>query len=83
MTGTLVYVPIEEAIKPRDGEVMTNRWWVAKDGSLLFYKMPQGDYLAPQCNSDEAISRSLQEKMYPDHDVVMMNIVFLGHRKDY
>jgi hypothetical protein len=77
----LEYVSLKEAATPRDGEVITNRWWVVhpEDG-IAFYRMPQARFRAPQCNHDERIARDLCDKLYPGHDVALVPVVFVGHR---
>jgi hypothetical protein len=72
------YRPLDEATKPRDGEVLVDRWWVVhpKKG-LTFYNL-YGPHSSPQCNHNEAICRSITKDLYPDHEVLFVPVVYLG-----
>lgn len=77
-TAKIEYVSIAEATTPRDGEVLTNRWWVVHpEHGITFYRMDRR-YRAPQCNSDERISRHICDKMYPGHDIQFIPAVYTG-----
>lgn len=85
MSGVREYVPIEEATTPRDGEVITNRWWVVHpEHGLTFWRLsPKDTYRAPQCNSNEAITRDIASKIHPDHEVRLIPAVYLGHVRQH
>lgn len=81
LTGQLEYVGFEEATTPRDGDVLTNRWWVVHpEHGVAFYRLrPKDPYRAPQCNHHERIARDICEKLYPGHEVRLIPAVFVGH----
>lgn len=82
LRGNLEYVTFDEATTPRDGEVLTDRWWIVHpERGIAFYRMwPKDRYRSPQCNHDERISRQLCEQLYPDHEIRLIPAVFIGHR---
>jgi hypothetical protein len=84
MKGHLEYVPFEEATTPRDGEALTDRWWVVHpEYGIAYYRVhPKGAYRAPQCNHNEAIARDICARLYPDHEVRHMPAVFTGRYED-
>lgn len=76
------YIPLDEIKKPRDGEVVTDRWWVhhPKKG-VVFIKM--GDHhLIPVCNRRYNLVDRLRSKNYPDHDLVLVPVAYLGPARD-
>lgn len=80
MKWPLEYVPLSEATKPKDGECLTNRWWVYKpDEGILFVKVAKVNY-SPQCNSNKIITEGIRDKLYPGHDIRYVEVVYLGHR---
>lgn len=85
MAGIREYTPIEEATTPRDGTVLTNRWWVVHpEHGLTFWKLSAKDtYRAPQCNSDRAISEHVCNQIHPGHEVRFVEAVYLGHERSY
>ena len=65
-------VPIEKAVKPKDGYVvMADRWWIVVDECILFYRG-----YAPQCNDVKAITESIRDRMYPGAEVRFLPMVF-------
>lgn len=79
MKGRLEYVSFEDASTPRDGEVMTDRWWVVHPVlGLAFYVMPRGSHRTPQCNADETIARHHLCELYPGHEVRFVPVAFVG-----
>lgn len=76
----LEYVSIEEATKPRDGEVLCNRWWVVHpEKGLAFFRMnPRARHRAAQCNHDRAIVEHFCTTMYPGHQPQLIEAVFTG-----
>lgn len=84
----ITYVSIEEATKPTDGliEHLRDRWWsVHPTKGIIFYVgAGKGKGFWPQCNSNEAIARQLQEKLYPWAEVRFMPSVFIRRKpSDY
>lgn len=72
----LVYVSLDEASQPRDGEVLINRWWVTHpDKGLAFY----GPARIPQYHHNQMIAKVLCERLYPGHVVVQVPAVFVGY----
>lgn len=75
-----VFMPLEEAMSPRTGFVMTDRYWVYKDGKgILFIKMGGSPHLIPQCNSNAAIAESIQADLYPNYEVMFLETAFVGY----
>ena len=73
----VTYIPFDEATKPRDGEVLTNRWWVVHPemGLAVFRRH------SPQCNSDRRLPESLIARRYPGHESRFFEIVYIGQRR--
>jgi hypothetical protein len=82
LNNKLEYETFDDATTPRDGEVLTNRWWVVHpEYGVAFYRMyPRDPYRAPQCNHDERIARDICDRLYPGHEVRLIPAVFVGHR---
>lgn len=67
-------VSIEDAIKPKNGRAITNRWWtITPEREILFYRN-----FAPQCNANEDIAKSMRDKLHPDCTVEFLELVFTG-----
>lgn len=79
---TVLAVPIEALSTPRDGDVLTNRWWVVRDGRALFYRGQRMRGWAPQCNSDRRLPEQLTERLHPEATVEFVPIAYLGHWND-
>lgn len=84
MKGVIFHVPVDVAATPANGEALCDRWWaVHPDKGVAFYFMPFGYFASeepsPQCNSSEAMTRHLKKRLYPDHDVRHLPVVFMGH----
>ncbi len=78
-TRGLVYVGFDAAVTPRDGKVLTNRYWVVhSEKGFAFFAMDR-DFAAPQCNSDQRIAETIRDKMYPDHEVRFAEVVYMGN----
>jgi hypothetical protein len=72
-------LPLDIAEKPRDGECLVDRYWVIDDEGLYWYALNEkARAWSPQCNANEAIAKSLQEKLYPDARVEQVHLVFVG-----
>lgn len=80
----LEYVALDEATLPRDGEVLTDRWWVVHpEKGLAFYRPhPKRRFRAPQCNSDRRMPEHLVAEMYPGHEVRYVEAAYVGPRYD-
>jgi hypothetical protein len=84
MRGVREYVSIEDATTPRDGQVLTNRWWVVHpEHGVTFVKMtPKSRHRASQCNHDEAIVRHIAAQIHPGHGVQFIEAVYIGHQPE-
>jgi hypothetical protein len=74
----LLAVPLDELATPRDGEVLTDRWWVVRDGGALFHQH-YGHGWSPQCNSDRRVTEMIQAKLYPDDEIMQVPAAYVGH----
>lgn len=75
---TLEYKDLAEATTPEDGYVVyANRWWVVNPEGTAITFARFGSHRAPQCNHDVRITRSLTERLYPDHGVMFVPVVYL------
>lgn len=73
----IVFVPLDVATEPRNGECIVDSWWSHVPGrGLLFYRM--GTDLFPQCNGHRDLAERLTAKMYPDAEVLFVPVVFTG-----
>lgn len=81
--GVIRKLPIEVATSPRDGEVMTDRYWVVDDDGLYWHALTEKSRgWSPQCNSDERITVKVLSKMYPDARVEFIPDVYVGHSSE-
>lgn len=91
LEATLEFVDRETIETPRDGDVLTKRWWVYRPGKgLVFHRSPRGPKrptlsgypswcgAIPQCNPHEAVARNLQAKLYPDDEIVFVEAAYIG-----
>lgn len=53
-------------------ELILNSWWLCRGGKPLVYKGR-----SPQCNSNEQIARALQERTYPEAQVLFFPRVWV------
>lgn len=37
------------------------------------------EHISPQCNSSKAVAEMLRDKLWPDHEVVLMPVVYTTH----
>lgn len=78
----LIYVPKETAVIPRDGECLVNHWWIIHPEQGLAFYIPtlraQTDPM-PQCNKSEEVTRTLAERVYSNHAVEQIPIVYASH----
>ena len=89
MSGLVFYIPEKLAATPVDGECIVNAYWtVHPTNGVAFYmsrKRPWGlepgeaDEPSPQCNRDRYTAEALQKKIYPEHEVKQIPVVFLRH----
>jgi len=82
--GRLGFVSIDKATSPRDGMVLTDRWWIVHpDHGVAFYQ-PYGRGWSAQCNTDRRLPDSLVDS-YPAHlglTVRHLPAVFVGRWDD-
>lgn len=73
MLKDITYISIEDLTNPRDGEVMSDRWWIVdpEKGALVFKGF------SPQCNRNELITRRLLE-MYPGCEARHIPFAYVG-----
>lgn len=75
MTNTVTYVSLDEATTPRDGPVLTNRWWIYKpDQGIIFVNK------YPQCNQYQRPMESVRKLIYPDAELIHLDVVFIPQR---
>lgn len=86
MRGKFIYVPIEVATTPMNGEALVNRWWtVHPQHGLAFYWIANGYYRteepAPQCNQNRYVAEKLCRSIHQDgdHEVRFVPVVFARH----
>jgi len=66
-TGSLGFVSIDKATAPRDGMVLTDRWWIVHpDHGIAFYQPYPRRGWSAQCNADRRLPYSLVDS-YPAH----------------
>lgn len=80
--GTVLAVPIGALSTPRDGSVMTDRWWVVRDGRALFWRGKGMRGWSPQCNHDRRLPEQLVRKLHPGATVEFIHAAFVGHWDD-
>jgi hypothetical protein len=74
-TTSLTYISFDEAAKPRDGEVMVDRWWVVHpDKGLAVHG--EG---ALQCNTNGSLPQRLAKAYGAPHEVRFFPIAFVGN----
>jgi len=84
LKGRFIHVPIDAATTPRNGECLCDRWWaVHPQKGVAFYYTPFGgcasEEPSPQCNAQEWTVKHLTKRLYPDHDVIKIPVVYMGH----
>ena len=82
--GTVFHIPYEQAITPKDGDCITGAYWSFHPSKgLAFYAKLSGyaksDTPSPQCNRQEETAKRLTARLYPDHEVLFIPVVFMGH----
>jgi hypothetical protein len=69
---------LDEVTMPRDGEVLTNRWWLTINDHIVIWRR-----FSPQCNHEFAlVDRLIKSNVYKDFPCAAKRIAvaFLGHR---
>ena len=79
----IIYLPKDEAVKPREGHCYVDRWWIVHpEKGLAFYLSPHATkddrFTSPQCNSNKAVTEVLHKKMYSDHEIKFFTAVYVG-----
>lgn len=87
MRGEFIYIPIEEATSPKNGECLVDRWWsVHPEKGVAFYVRLFGpmktDEPSPQCNPNKRVSEHINNKLNPDCEVKQISVVFLAHAQE-
>lgn len=79
LRGRVLAVPVDVLSTPRDGEVMTDRWWAVRDGRALFWQ-GRGNRRgwSPQCNHDRRIADSLVESIHQGASAEFIPIAYVG-----
>jgi hypothetical protein len=80
----LIYVPIEQAVQPANGEAIVDAWWTVDPlKGVVFYAVTRGylrsENVSPQCNHNEATCRLLTGKLYPECEIRHIPVVFVEH----
>ena len=80
--ANIQYMPLEQATTPPGQgfwEVYADSWWAHQPGKgLLFYGK------SPQCNRIEHIARSIQQRCWPDAELIHVPRVYVKHNcSDY
>jgi len=79
MYGTIRKLSMEQATTPRDGGVLTDRWWIVDDEGLYWWsRTPKSRAVAPQCNGNRAIAEDLRRQLYPEARLEQIPVVFVG-----
>lgn len=76
--ATLIAVPLDVLVTPRNGETMIDRWWTATEDGVLFYRAPQRRGWSPQCNTNRVVVDRGIEKMYPGAEAIFVPVAFVG-----
>jgi hypothetical protein len=71
-------IPLSILKEPRDGEAMTDRWWVVIDGCALLWQRAGSRGWSPQCNKDRRLGESLIESLYPGATVEFVPCAYVG-----
>lgn len=84
LRGTVFWVSERESTTPANGDCIVDHWWsVHPEHGLAFYAELNG-YAAsessfPQCNQSEGTAKMLGERLWPDHEVRKIPVVFMAH----
>lgn len=74
------FVPLDVLATPRDGETLTDRWWlVHPEKGAAFYKAPgRRSGYSPQCNHDRRIGGTIGPRCGFDAEIVFIPCAFVG-----
>lgn len=79
----IIEIPIDGLCTPRDGDTLTNRWWVVGEtGAFVHKRFPKQRGVSPQCNSDRRVAEVIQRKLYPDAELLFIPVAYVGHHDD-
>jgi len=78
------WIAVDEATTPANGECIVNNWWTVHPvHGLAFYAQLHGyaanEAPSPQCNQSESTAKFLGGKLWPDHRVEQIPVVFMAH----
>jgi hypothetical protein len=76
---SLYFVPLETAIVPPPGLInhLKDRWWaIHPEKGLIYYRRRRSDAGSPQCNFNEAVARSIRDRLYPWAEVLFVPSAF-------
>ena len=84
LRGTVFWVPEQTATTPANGDCIVDHWWsVHPEHGLAFYAQLTGyaasESPSPQCNQSEGTAKMLGERLWPDHEVRKVPVVFMAH----
>jgi hypothetical protein len=77
--GRILAVPLDALTTPCNGDTMTDRYWVVRDGCVLFwqgYGNKRG--WSAQCNHDERITEKVLAKLYPGASIEFVPVAYVG-----
>lgn len=62
----IYFLPVEEATRPTDGEVLHNRWWICHPeyGLAMWATRARPGSYSPQCNKDIHVVSSALERIW-------------------
>lgn len=84
MQGTVFHIPLETAQTPKSGHCIVDHYWaVHPEKGVAFYAQLHGytrcEEPSPQCNASEHTCRYIMSRMYPDHEVRHIPVVYTQH----
>lgn len=87
-THEAAWVDAEEASRPIDGQVITDRYWVTRWNEdkleILFVLLPgRPKYASPQCNRQKYVAEHIRDSMYPECQVNFVKTVYMGHYRQW
>ena len=78
---TIEYMPLDEATKPRSGEVVVDAWWASDPDKGLIFARFSKRHRTPQYNRNKEVAEHLMKDLYPDCEVIQVPLVFLGYER--
>ena len=78
---TIGYVPVDVLTTPREGDCMVARWWVVHPTKGVLFSSPGKSmrHWAPQCNRNRAVSEMIRASLYPDCELLRIEVAYPGH----